>query len=68
MSARDAAEATAALRALGEGRSHAAVSLGEARERGRVVFVFPGRAAQWAAMGRALLAESAGVCGDRCGV
>ena len=31
VSARDAAEATAALRALGEGRSHAAVSLGAAR-------------------------------------
>ena len=39
MSARDAAEATAALRALGEGRSHAAVSLGAAREHGgKLVF------------------------------
>ena len=47
-----------ALRALGEGRSHAAVSLGEARERGRVVFVFPGQGSQWTSMGRALLAES----------
>ena len=58
VSARDAAEATAALRALGEGRSHAAVSLGAARERGRVVFVFPGQGSQWTSMGRALLAES----------
>ena len=58
VSARDAAEATAALRALGEGRSHAAVSLGTARERGRVVFVFPGQGSQWRSMGRALLAES----------
>ena len=57
VSARDAAEATAALRALGEGRSHAAVSLGAARERGRVVFVFPGQGSQWTSMGRALLAE-----------
>ena len=58
VSARDAAEATAALRALGEGRSHAAVSEGAARERGRVVFVFPGQGSQWTSMGRALLAES----------
>ena len=41
VSARDAAEATAALRALGEGRSHAAVSLGAARERAGVVFRVP---------------------------
>ena len=59
VSARDAAEATEALRALGEGRSHAAVSVGEARDRGRVVFVFPGQGSQWTSMGRTLLAESA---------
>ena len=59
VSARDASEAVEALRALGEGRSHAAVSLGEARDRGRVVFVFPGQGSQWTSMGRALLAESA---------
>src|SRR5207244_10170084 len=48
VSARDGSEAVEALRALGEGRSHAAVSLGEAkRERGRVVFVFPGQGSQW---------------------
>ena len=68
VSARDAADATEALLALSEGRSHAAVSEGAARERGRVVFVFPGQGSQWATMGRALLAESAGVCRDRCGV
>ena len=56
--ARDAAEATEALRALGAGRSHGAVSEGQARERGGVVFVFPGQGSQWASMGRALLAES----------
>jgi acyl transferase domain-containing protein len=58
VSARDAAEATEALLALSEGRSHGAVSEGDARERGRVVFVFPGQGSQWATMGRALLAES----------
>ena len=58
VSARDAADATEALLALSEGRSHAAVSVGAARERGRVVFVFPGQGSQWATMGRALLAES----------
>ncbi|WP_245305563.1 type I polyketide synthase, partial [Bradyrhizobium sp. LTSP857] len=59
ISVRDAAEAVEALRALAEGRSHAAVSVGEARDRGRVVFVFPGQGSQWPSMGRALLAESA---------
>ena len=58
VSARAAAEATEALRALGEGRSHAAVSLGAARERDGVVFVFPGQGSQWTSMGRTLLAES----------
>ena len=58
VSARDATEAVEALRALSEGRSHTAVSTGEARTRGRVVFVFPGQGSQWRAMGRALLAES----------
>ena len=58
VSARDAAEATAALRALSEGRSHAAVTLAAARERGRVVFVFPGQGSQWTSMGRALLTAS----------
>ena len=68
VSARDASEAVEALRALGEGRSHAAVSVGEARDRGRVVFVFPGQGSQWTSMGRALLAESAVFARDCCGV
>ena len=59
VSARDASEAVDALRALGEGRAHAMVSVGEARDRGRVVFVFPGQGSQWPSMGRTLLAESA---------
>jgi acyl transferase domain-containing protein len=58
VSARDAAEATEALRALGEGRSHGAVSLGTARERGgKLAFLFTGQGAQQLGMGRAL-AES----------
>ncbi|HEY2418963.1 MAG TPA: type I polyketide synthase, partial [Steroidobacteraceae bacterium] len=59
VSAKDAPEAVEALRALGEGRPHAAVSVAEARDRGRVVFVFPGQGSQWPSMGRALLGESA---------
>src|SRR5450756_1711529 len=59
VSARDAPEAVEALRAVSEGRSHAAVSVGEARDRGRVVFVFPGQGSQWSSMGRTLLSESA---------
>jgi acyl transferase domain-containing protein/acyl carrier protein len=58
VSARDASEAVEALRALSEGRAHAAVSLGDAKSRGRLVFVFPGQGSQWPSMGRALLAES----------
>ena len=52
VSARDAAEAMAALRALGEGRSHAAVSVGEAR-RAAVSwrFCLPGRERQRAGHG-----------------
>ncbi len=68
VSVRDASEAVEALRALGEGRPHAAVSVAEARDRGRVVFVFPGQGSQWRSMGRALLAESSGVCRDDRGV
>jgi pimaricinolide synthase PimS1 len=58
VSARNASEAVEALTALAEGRSHASVSVAEAHDRGRVVFVFPGQGSQWPSMGRALLAES----------
>jgi pimaricinolide synthase PimS1 len=58
LSVRGASEAVDALQALAEGRSHTAVSVGEAHDRGRVVFVFPGQGSQWPSMGRALLAES----------
>ena len=65
VSARDAAEATAALRALSEGRSHAAVSVGEARERGRqLVFVFPGQGAVSGLDGSSAAGGIAGVCRD----
>ncbi|HKR98287.1 MAG TPA: type I polyketide synthase, partial [Candidatus Dormibacteraeota bacterium] len=58
VSARDAEEATAALRALGAGRPHGAVSLGTARERGgKLAFLFTGQGAQQLGMGRTL-AES----------
>ena len=60
VSARDAAEATAALRALGEGRSHAAVSLGAARERGgKLAFLFPG---QGSSAARAWVGRWLGTC------
>ena len=59
VSARDAAEATEALLALSEGRSHAAVSLGAAKDErgGKLAFLFTGQGAQQLGMGRAL-AES----------
>ncbi|AUX26444.1 hypothetical protein SOCEGT47_070070 [Sorangium cellulosum] len=52
------AEAVEALTALAEGRAHRAVTTGEARARGKAVFVFPGQGSQWPAMGRALLSAS----------
>ncbi|WP_434043624.1 SDR family NAD(P)-dependent oxidoreductase [Sorangium cellulosum] len=58
VAAGNAADAAAALGALAAGQPHKAVSLGEARARGDVVFVVPGQGSQWPAMGRALLAES----------
>jgi acyl transferase domain-containing protein/surfactin synthase thioesterase subunit len=53
-----AEDAVAALRAVHERRAHAALSLGQARRRPGVVFVFSGQGSQWAAMGRTLLVES----------
>ncbi|MEZ4436943.1 MAG: acyltransferase domain-containing protein, partial [bacterium] len=47
-------EAAAALAALARGEG----TFTTARERGGVVFVFPGQGSQWPGMGRALLAES----------
>ncbi|WP_437688199.1 SDR family NAD(P)-dependent oxidoreductase [Sorangium sp. So ce176] len=58
VTAASAADAAAALTALSQGEPHPAVTLGEARARGDVVFVAPGQGSQWPAMGRALLAES----------
>lgn len=51
-------DACEALTALADDRSHQAVSVGHARERGKVVFVFPGQGSQWPEMGRVLLDES----------
>ncbi|HEY4973983.1 MAG TPA: acyltransferase domain-containing protein, partial [Steroidobacteraceae bacterium] len=59
VSARDASEAVEALGALGEGRPHAAVSLGEAKG-GKLAFLFTGQGAQQLGMGRALLGSCAG--------
>ncbi|MEV7561055.1 type I polyketide synthase, partial [Streptomyces sp. NPDC089795] len=56
--AEDSADLVEALRALAEGRSHDAVVTGMARERGKVVFVYPGQGSQWVGMGRGLLAHS----------
>ncbi|SVE47455.1 uncharacterized protein METZ01_LOCUS500309, partial [marine metagenome] len=50
----------AALDALAADQPHADVLVGEARTRGKVVFVFPGQGSQWAGMGKALM-ESAPV-------
>ncbi|MER7468640.1 type I polyketide synthase [Streptomyces sp. NPDC097981] len=57
--AADSAGLVEALRALAEGDSHEAVVTGAARERGKVVFVYPGQGSQWVGMGRELLASSA---------
>ncbi len=54
----DLAEAREALHALASGDSHPNVQLAEARERGKVVFVFPGQGSQWREMGRELLEQS----------
>ncbi|MCX5612934.1 acyltransferase domain-containing protein [Streptomyces sp. NBC_00047] len=57
--AADSAGLVEALRSLAEGGSHDAVVTGTARERGKVVFVYPGQGSQWVGMGRELLASSA---------
>ncbi len=53
---RDAA--LAALRSLAAGEPAAHLLTAEARERGGLVFVFPGHGSQWRKMGAALLADS----------
>ncbi|MFI9503781.1 SDR family NAD(P)-dependent oxidoreductase [Nocardia sp. NPDC052566] len=50
-------EPIAGLRALAAAEPHPDVVVGEAAESSRSVLVFPGQGAQWAGMGRALLAE-----------
>ncbi|MER5886561.1 SDR family NAD(P)-dependent oxidoreductase [Streptomyces sp. NPDC001941] len=47
-----------ALAALSEGGAHDALVTGTARERGKVVFVYPGQGSQWVGMGAQLLASS----------
>ncbi|WP_051767899.1 type I polyketide synthase [Amycolatopsis vancoresmycina] len=56
--AADRAEAVAGLRALAGGAAAAGVVSGSADVEGKRVFVFPGQGAQWAGMGRDLLADS----------
>ncbi|HEY2418788.1 MAG TPA: type I polyketide synthase, partial [Steroidobacteraceae bacterium] len=62
VSAKDASQAVEALRALAEGRAHAAVSVGQAQgERGgKLAFLFTGQGAQQLGMGRALLESCPG--------
>ncbi|KXO89985.1 polyketide synthase [Tsukamurella pulmonis] len=58
VAARDAAGAAAALRALAAGETHAALTpVRSGALDGGTVFVFSGQGAQWAGMGRTLLAE-----------
>jgi amino acid adenylation domain-containing protein len=52
------AEAAETLRALACGDDHVGVVTAGARERGKVVLVFPGQGSQWREMGQALLAQS----------
>ncbi len=58
---KDASDAVEALRALGEGRPHASVSVGQAQgEPGaKLAFLFTGQGAQQLGMGRALLESCA---------
>ncbi|RST09829.1 SDR family NAD(P)-dependent oxidoreductase, partial [Streptomyces sp. WAC05374] len=56
--AEDAAGLAGALTALADGSPHPEVTRGQAGERGKVVFVYPGQGAQWVGMGRELLASN----------
>lgn len=58
VSARGTEEAVQLLTELAAGRPHKAVTVGEARPRGKAVFVFPGQGHQWEEMGRSLMKES----------
>ncbi|MGW1355553.1 type I polyketide synthase, partial [Streptomyces sp. NPDC002409] len=53
--AEDSAALAGALAALADGSSHPDVAVGQARSRGKVVFVYPGQGSQWVGMGRELL-------------
>jgi pimaricinolide synthase PimS1 len=50
-------DALAGLQALAEARPHRNLAKTEQRDRGKVVFVFPGQGSQWREMGRALLSQ-----------
>ena len=54
----DTRQAQASLRAYAAGEKSEHAVTGDARGRGKAVFVFPGQGSQWAGMGRALLEES----------
>lgn len=56
--AASADEAARSLRALAAGEPLPNVVVGEARSRGKVVFVYPGQGSQWRGMARSLLASS----------
>ncbi|MDC0667760.1 non-ribosomal peptide synthetase/type I polyketide synthase [Nannocystis radixulma] len=58
LAALDRNHAIALLRELAAGRPDPAITLGDARPRGKLVFVFPGQGSQWPGMGRDLLQQS----------
>ncbi|MCY1057570.1 non-ribosomal peptide synthetase/type I polyketide synthase [Nannocystis sp. SCPEA4] len=58
LAAVDRDHAIALLRELAAGRPDPAITLGDARPRGKLVFVFPGQGSQWPGMGRDLLQQS----------
>jgi acyl transferase domain-containing protein/acyl carrier protein len=57
--AANADDAARALEGLSGGEPGPAVVMGQARPRGKVVFVYPGQGSQWPGMGRTLLDQSA---------